>query len=67
MYAVKKIPVGDNKDSLRNMLKEVKLRENLNHRHIVQYKHSWLEVRFKEMISYIDLINSVYMFLGYSF
>nr|XP_027202153.1 uncharacterized protein LOC113796114 [Dermatophagoides pteronyssinus] len=42
-YAIKKIPVGNDKKMLAKMLKEVKMRESLNHHNIVSYKHSWLE------------------------
>ncbi|PHJ22919.1 wee kinase [Cystoisospora suis] len=43
-YAVKKLPVGDNKHWLAKMLQEVKIREKLHHPNIVDYKHSWLEM-----------------------
>mmetsp|Transcript_54026 Transcript_54026/g.128705 ORF Transcript_54026/g.128705 Transcript_54026/m.128705 type:complete len:753 (-) Transcript_54026:81-2339(-) len=43
-YAVKKVPVGDNKQWLRDMIKEVKTFERLHHPNIVEYKHSWLEL-----------------------
>lgn len=43
-YAVKKVPVGDNKVWLRNMVREVKTFERLHHPNIVEYKHSWLEL-----------------------
>jgi len=42
-YAVKKIPVGDNHDWLRTMLREVRMHERLHHTNIVSYKHSWTE------------------------
>lgn len=44
LYAVKKIPVGDSKEWLQKMLKEVKMRELLHHQNMVSYKHSWLEM-----------------------
>lgn len=43
-YAVKKVPVGDDKAWLQKMLREVKIRERLHNTNIVQYKHSWLEM-----------------------
>ncbi|KAH7650450.1 hypothetical protein FG379_003522 [Cryptosporidium bovis] len=43
-YAVKKVPVGDNKKWLSSVLREVKIRELLHHPNIVQYRHSWLEL-----------------------
>nr|CEL67605.1 TPA: Wee kinase, putative [Neospora caninum Liverpool] len=43
-YAVKKLPVGDDKHWLAKMLQEVKIREKLHHPNIVDYKHSWLEM-----------------------
>jgi len=43
-YAVKKVPVGDNKTWLRDMIREVKTFERLHHPNIVEYKHSWLEL-----------------------
>ncbi|PFH38402.1 Wee kinase [Besnoitia besnoiti] len=43
-YAVKKLPVGDDKNWLAKMLQEVKIREKLHHPNIVDYKHSWLEM-----------------------
>lgn len=42
-YAVKKIPVGNSRSWLLQVLKEVRALEGLHHRHIVAYKHSWLE------------------------
>lgn len=44
VYAVKKVPVGDSKSHLRLVLKEVCLLEKLHHPHIVDYKHSWVEM-----------------------
>ena len=43
LFAVKKIPVGDNHEWLLNMLKEVTLLQQLKHENIIEYKHSWLE------------------------
>lgn len=43
-YAVKKVPVGDDKTWLRDMIREVKTFERLHHPNIVEYKHSWLEL-----------------------
>lgn len=43
-YAVKKVPVGDNKAWLRDMVREVKTFERLHHPNVVEYKHSWLEL-----------------------
>lgn len=44
-YALKKVPVGDNHDWLKIVLREVKALEALrNHPNIIGYKHSWLEM-----------------------
>ncbi|OII77273.1 protein kinase domain-containing protein [Cryptosporidium andersoni] len=43
-YAVKKVPVGDDRKWLSSVLREVKIRELLHHPNIVQYRHSWLEM-----------------------
>ncbi|KAF7456913.1 wee kinase [Cryptosporidium felis] len=43
-YAIKKVPVGDDKKWLSIVLREVKIRELLHHPNIVQYRHSWLEM-----------------------
>ncbi|KAJ1978617.1 putative serine/threonine-protein kinase iks1 [Dimargaris verticillata] len=43
-YAVKKVPIGDNKLWLKRMLREVKLLETLHHPNIIDYKHSWIEL-----------------------
>merc|ERR1719265_453665 len=43
-YAVKKVPVGDDKAWLRDKLREIKTFEKLHHPNIVDYKHSWLEL-----------------------
>ncbi|EER13363.1 serine/threonine protein kinase, putative [Perkinsus marinus ATCC 50983] len=41
-YAVKKVPVGDNRIWLRKMVREVKTLERIAaHPNIVSYKHSW--------------------------
>ncbi|CAD7924382.1 unnamed protein product [Amoebophrya sp. A120] len=42
-FAVKKVAVGDDRQWLRKIIREVKAFERLNHPNIVQYKHSWLE------------------------
>ena len=43
-YAVKKIPVGDNRPWLLRVLREAKAMETLKkHPNIVNYQHSWLE------------------------
>eukprot|EP00916_Digyalum_oweni_P023936 GHVL01039629.1.p1 GENE.GHVL01039629.1~~GHVL01039629.1.p1 ORF type:complete len:371 (-),score=59.59 GHVL01039629.1:43-1155(-) len=43
-FAVKKVPVGDNKSWLQKVLREVKLSEKIRHTNVVEYKHSWLEI-----------------------
>ncbi|KAJ1739947.1 putative serine/threonine-protein kinase iks1, partial [Coemansia sp. RSA 1591] len=43
-YAVKKVAVGNNRQWLKRMLREVKLLESLRHPNLVEYKHSWLEM-----------------------
>ncbi|KAK1933528.1 protein kinase domain containing protein [Babesia divergens] len=53
-YAVKKLPVGDDRLWLRKMMREVKVRERLRHRNIVDYNHSWLEMhRLNEFCPYV--------------
>ncbi|CDR96581.1 protein kinase domain containing protein, putative [Babesia bigemina] len=53
-YAVKKLPVGDDREWLRKMIREVKVRERLRHRNIVDYNHSWLEMhRLNEFCPYV--------------
>ena len=43
VYAVKKVPVGDDHSWLNRMLREVHILENLRHTNIIEYKHAWLE------------------------
>ncbi|GFE52951.1 Wee kinase [Babesia ovis] len=53
-YAVKKLPVGDDRKWLRKMIREVKVRERLRHPNIVDYNHSWLEMhRLNEFCPYV--------------
>eukprot|EP00371_Babesia_bovis_P002798 XP_001611445.1 protein kinase domain containing protein [Babesia bovis T2Bo] len=53
-YAIKKLPVGDDRQWLRKMIREVKVREMLRHQNIVDYNHSWLEMyRLNEFCPYI--------------
>jgi len=63
-FAIKKIPVGDSREWLRGMMKEVKALERLaTHRNIVSYKHSWLEMhRANELCPYVP-----YLFILMSF
>ncbi|KAJ7596732.1 kinase-like domain-containing protein [Mycena floridula] len=42
-FAVKKVAVGESKNHLIKILKEVRLLERLHHRNIVTYHHAWLE------------------------
>ena len=44
VYACKIIPVGDSKEYLLKVSREVRALEAVRHRHVVSYKHSWLEV-----------------------
>mmetsp|Transcript_19178 Transcript_19178/g.42546 ORF Transcript_19178/g.42546 Transcript_19178/m.42546 type:complete len:580 (+) Transcript_19178:31-1770(+) len=56
-YAIKKVPVGDNKQWLRRMLREVHAFERLHHANIVAYKHSWIELsRANEMCPYVPFL-----------
>jgi len=56
-YAVKKVPVGDDKTWLRNMIREVKMFERLHHPNIVEYKHSWLELsRLSEFCPFVPFL-----------
>eukprot|EP00742_Colponemidia_sp_Colp-10_P009130 GILJ01009931.1.p1 GENE.GILJ01009931.1~~GILJ01009931.1.p1 ORF type:complete len:766 (+),score=100.95 GILJ01009931.1:313-2298(+) len=43
-FAVKKVPVGDNRPWLEKVLREVKALERLRHPNIIDYKHSWVEL-----------------------
>ena len=43
-YACKIIPVGDSKSWLQRVVAEVRALESVHHRHIVSYRHSWLEM-----------------------
>ncbi|EER00177.1 hypothetical protein Pmar_PMAR000145, partial [Perkinsus marinus ATCC 50983] len=53
-YAVKKVPVGDNRIWLRKMVREVTLERIAAHPNIVSYKHSWLELhRSNEFCPYV--------------
>lgn len=42
-YAIKKVPIGDRRDWLIRMLKEVHILERLEHPNIIHYKHAWIE------------------------
>ena len=57
-FAVKKVPVGDSREWLRGMMKEVKALERLaSHPNIVCYKHSWLEMsRSNELCPYVPFL-----------
>jgi protein-serine/threonine kinase len=63
-FAVKKVPVGDSREWLRNMMREVKALERLaSHPNIVSYKHSWLEMhRANELCPFVP-----YLFILMSF
>eukprot|EP00388_Colpodella_angusta_P030844 GDKK01020663.1.p1 GENE.GDKK01020663.1~~GDKK01020663.1.p1 ORF type:complete len:850 (-),score=186.22 GDKK01020663.1:48-2270(-) len=43
-YAIKKVPVGNDRNWLHSTVREVKIRERLNHPNLVEYKHCWLEL-----------------------
>ena len=57
-FAVKKIPVGDNKDWFRKIIREVKALEALTASpFVVAYKHSWLDVhRHNEFCPYTPFL-----------
>jgi serine/threonine protein kinase len=63
-FAVKKIPVGDSRQWLRGMMREVKALERLaTHPNIVSYKHSWLEMnRANELCPYVPYL---YILMSY--
>ncbi|KAK1444937.1 eukaryotic translation initiation factor 2-alpha kinase like protein [Babesia gibsoni] len=62
-YAVKKLPVGDDRIWLRKIMREVKIRERLRHRNIVDYNHSWLEMhRLNEFCPYVPWL---FVLMGY--
>ena len=42
-FACKRVPVGDDREWLRAVLKEVHLLYHLEHKHLVRYHHVWLE------------------------
>ncbi|RKP13747.1 kinase-like domain-containing protein, partial [Piptocephalis cylindrospora] len=42
-YAIKKVAIGDNHTWLARMLREIDLLERLRHRHVIEYKHVWIE------------------------
>lgn len=42
-FACKRVPVGDDREWLRNVLIEVQLLQQLEHKHLVRYHHVWLE------------------------
>jgi serine/threonine protein kinase len=45
IFAVKKVPVGDDAAYLRRVLSEVKILERVSqHPNVIQYHHSWLDV-----------------------
>ena len=44
LYAVKIVPIGNDRDWLMKVLKEVRLLERLHHENIVDYKHTWIEI-----------------------
>ncbi|WFC97741.1 putative serine/threonine-protein kinase iks1 [Malassezia yamatoensis] len=43
-YAIKKVPVGDQAETLLSSLNEVHLMESLNHPNVISYKHAWVEM-----------------------
>ncbi|EAN31491.1 Protein kinase domain protein [Theileria parva strain Muguga] len=56
-YAVKKIPIGDDMEWLKKAIKEIKIRENIKHKNVVDYNHSWLEMyRMNELCPYIPYL-----------
>lgn len=42
-FACKRVPVGDDREWLKNVLIEVQLLQQLEHKHLVRYHHVWLE------------------------
>jgi hypothetical protein len=43
LYACKKVPVGNSSPSLLRILREVHLLEVIQHQHIINYHHAWVE------------------------
>ena len=43
LFACKRVPVGDDRQWLRNVLTEVQYLYHLEHKHLVRYHHVWLE------------------------
>ncbi|KAK2792506.1 putative serine/threonine-protein kinase iks1 [Onygenales sp. PD_10] len=42
-FACKRVPVGNNREWLKNVLTEVQLLQHLSHQNLVSYRHVWLE------------------------
>ncbi|UKK02452.2 serine/threonine kinase [Theileria orientalis] len=56
-YAVKKLPIGDDMEWLKKAIKEIKIRENIRHKNVVDYNHSWLEMyRMNELCPWIPYL-----------
>lgn len=62
-YAVKKVPVGQDRQWLQSMLREVKIRERLHNANIVEYKHSWLEMH--RTSSHLPLIPWLFVLMEF--
>lgn len=43
LFACKRVPVGDDRQWLKNVLTEVQYLYHLEHKHLVRYHHVWLE------------------------
>eukprot|EP00400_MALV-I_sp_L67-5_P001103 gene1103-698_t len=56
-YAVKKIPIGDDRSWFRSVLREIKTCERLHHPNVVEYKHSWIELsRMSVLCPYVPFL-----------
>ena len=63
VYACKIIPVGDSKEYLLKVSREVRALEAVRHRHVVSYKHSWLEVA--QIADYGPAVPCLYVLMEY--